>query len=85
MGGQRPSTPSGRRRPHAKLIRTRLDYWTLIVGPKFSKRDRQAINLSRYYSLQQVEYCRNLIFRRNFPHPQTVRALLRSGAVASQR
>jgi len=51
----------------AKLIRTRLDYWTLIVGPKFSKRDRQSINLSRYYSLQQVEYCRNLIFRRNFP------------------
>ena len=51
----------------AKLIRTRLDYWTLIVGPKFSKKDRRAINLSRYYSLQQVEYCRNLIFRRNFP------------------
>ena len=51
----------------AKLIRTRLDYWTLIVGPKFSKQDRQAINLGRYYSLQQVEYCRNLIFRRNFP------------------
>lgn len=50
-----------------KLIRTRLDYWTLIVGPKFSKKDRQAINLGRYYSLQQVEYCRNLIFRRNFP------------------
>ena len=22
----------------AKLIRTRLDYWTLIVGPKFSKK-----------------------------------------------
>jgi hypothetical protein len=51
----------------AKLIRTRLDYWTLIVGPKFSKKDRQAINLSRYYSLQQIEYCRNLVFRRNFP------------------
>lgn len=51
----------------AKLIRTRLDYWTLVVGPKFSKKDRQAINLGRYYSLQQVEYCRNLIFRRNFP------------------
>ena len=51
----------------AKLIRTRLDYWTLIVGPKFSKKDRQAVNLGRYYSLQQVEYCRNLIFRRNFP------------------
>jgi hypothetical protein len=51
----------------AQLIRTRLDYWTLVVGPKFSKKDRQAINLGRYYSLQQVEYCRNLIFRRNFP------------------
>ncbi len=51
----------------AKLIRARLNYWTLIVGPKFSKKDRQAINLGRYYSLQQVEYCRNLIFRRNFP------------------
>jgi len=51
----------------AKLIRTRLDYWTLIVGPKFSKKDRQAINLGRYYSLQQIEYCRNLIFRRNCP------------------
>jgi hypothetical protein len=51
----------------AQLIHTRLDYWTLIVGPKFAKKDRQAINLSRYYSLQQVEYCRNLICRRNFP------------------
>jgi len=51
----------------AKIIRTRLEYWTLLVGPKFSKKERQAINLGRYYSLQQVEYCRNLIFRRNFP------------------
>src|SRR5207245_1704013 len=51
----------------AKLIRSRLDYWTLIVGPKFSQKDRAAINLSRHYSLQQVEYCRNLVFRRNFP------------------
>ncbi len=23
---------------------------------------------ARYYSLQQVEYCRNLIFGRNFPY-----------------
>jgi hypothetical protein len=51
----------------ARLIRTRLEYWSLIVGPKFSTKDRHAINLSRYYSIQQVEYCRNLIFRRNFP------------------
>ena len=51
----------------ASIIRKRLDYWTLLVGPKFSKKDRQAINLSRHYSVQQVEYCRNLIFRRNHP------------------
>jgi len=49
------------------VIRQRLDYWTWIVGPKFSQADRQAINLKRHYSIQQVEYCRNLIFRRNFP------------------
>jgi hypothetical protein len=46
----------------ARIIRTRLEYWTLVVGPKFSKKDRQAINLGRHYSLQQVEYCRNPIF-----------------------
>lgn len=51
----------------ADVIQRRLDYWTLIVGPKFSKADRQSINLKRHYSIQQVEYCRNLIFRRNFP------------------
>jgi hypothetical protein len=49
------------------IIRERLDYWTWLIGPKFSQTDRQAINLSRHYSIQQVEYCRNLIFRRNFP------------------
>jgi len=51
----------------ANIIQKRLDYWTLLVGPKFSKKDRDAINLSRHYSIQQVEYCRNLIFRKNFP------------------
>ena len=50
-----------------QIIRKRLDYWTWLVGPKFSPTDRAAINLSRHYSLQQVEYCRNLIFRRNVP------------------
>src|SRR6266498_5060069 len=45
----------------AQIIRKRLDYWTWVVGPKFSAKDRQAINLGRHYSLQQVEYCRNVI------------------------
>jgi hypothetical protein len=49
------------------MVPKRLDYWTWLVGPKFSGKGREAINLSRHYSIQQVEYCRNLIYRRNFP------------------
>jgi hypothetical protein len=51
----------------AEIVRNRLEYWTLILGPKFSKRERRAMNLSRFYALTQVEYCRNFIFKRNFP------------------
>jgi hypothetical protein len=51
----------------AQVIRQQLDHWTWVVGPKSSQKDREAINLSRHYSLQQIEYCRNFIFRRNFP------------------
>jgi hypothetical protein len=51
----------------AEIIRNRLEYWTLILGPKFSARERRAMNLSRFYFLTQVEYCRNFIFKRNFP------------------
>lgn len=53
-----------------EIIRKRLDYWTLVLGPKFSKKDRAAIPLRRDYSLNQVEYCRNFIFRRNSPIPK---------------
>lgn len=45
----------------------RLAYWTLILGPKFSARERKAIYLSRFYAVAQIEYCRNFIFRRHFP------------------
>ena len=51
----------------AEIIRNRLEYWTLILGPKFSRRERRSMNLSRSYFLTQVEYCRNFIFKRNFP------------------
>jgi hypothetical protein len=51
----------------ADIIRKRLDYWTLILGPKFSVKERNKINLSRFYAISQVEYCRNFIFKRNFP------------------
>ena len=49
------------------VIRKRLDYWTLLLGPKFSKRERAAMNLHRFYAVSQIEYCRNFIFKRNFP------------------
>jgi hypothetical protein len=49
------------------IIRKQLDYWTLILGPKFSKRERQQMNLSRFYAIAQIEYCRNFIFKRHFP------------------
>src|SRR6202023_2274424 len=45
----------------------RLDYWTLILGPKFSTKERKQLNLSRFYAIAQIEYCRNFIFKRNFP------------------
>ncbi len=50
-----------------EIIRRQLDYWTLILGPKFSKKERAQLNLSRLYAISQIEYCRNFIFRRHFP------------------
>ncbi len=50
-----------------ELIRKQLDYWTLILGPKFSQKERSAMNLSRFYAINQIEYCRNFVFKRHFP------------------
>ncbi len=50
-----------------EILRTRLDYWTLVLGPKFSHRERKAMYLRRFYSLQHIAYCRNVIFKRRFP------------------
>ena len=49
------------------IIRQRLDYWTLILGPKFSAKERTRLSLSRFYAIAQIEYCRNFIFKRHFP------------------
>ena len=49
------------------IIRQQLDYWTFLLGPKFSKKERGRMNLSRFYAIAQIEYCRNFIFKRHFP------------------
>ena len=54
-------------RLNPERIREQLDYWTLILGPKFSTKERKLINLHRFYAIAQIEYCRNFIFKRNFP------------------
>ena len=51
----------------AEIIGKQLDYWTFLLGPKFSKKERSQMNLSRYYAIAQIEYCRNFIFKRHFP------------------
>jgi hypothetical protein len=49
------------------IIRKQLDYWTHLLGPKFSQKERSQMGLSRFYSIAQIEYCRNFIFKRHFP------------------
>src|SRR5260370_29005100 len=54
-------------RLRAEIIGKQLDYWTFLLGPKFSKKERSQMNLSRVYAIAQIEYCRNFIFKRHFP------------------
>ena len=51
-----------------ELMQSRIDYWALIVAPKFSARERAACaGLHRVYAGMQIEYCRNFIFKRHWP------------------
>src|SRR3989475_3827359 len=50
-----------------QIIRKQLDYWTFLLGPKFSKKERRQMNLSRFYAVAQIEYSRNFIFKHHFP------------------
>jgi hypothetical protein len=51
----------------ASILEKRLNYWSWLLCPKFSEKDRKAVNLRRDYSINQIEYCRNFIFKRHFP------------------
>ena len=61
------STASSRRQNERLDHREAADYWSWLLGPKFSEQDRKAVNLRRGYSLNQVEFCRNFFFKRHFP------------------
>ena len=50
-----------------QIIRKQLDYWTFLLGPKFSKKERRQMNLSRFYAVAQIEDSRNFIFKHHFP------------------
>jgi hypothetical protein len=50
-----------------ELLQERFNYWTFLLGPKFSKRERKSMDLRRFYAFCQVEYCLNFIFRKTFP------------------
>lgn len=39
-----------------EILCRRLNHWTLALGPKFSRRERQAMNLNRFYALAQVDF-----------------------------
>ena len=64
----RSGSVAGRGRPlSADIIRKRLDYWTFLVGPKFSAKEREPGQTDPSLFDQQVEYCFNFVFKRNYP------------------
>ena len=51
----------------AEIIKERLNYWSNFLAPRFCEEEKAAFSLKRFYSISQIEYCRNFIFRKNFP------------------
>ena len=47
-------------------IQQRIEYWTFLLGPKFSKKEASRMGLHRYYFISQVEWASNVIFHRHF-------------------
>ena len=51
-----------------QIIRKQLGYWTFLLGPKFSKKERSRMNLSRFYAISQIEYCMFAGYQARTPH-----------------
>ena len=53
---------------NGQTLQQRIDYWAFIVAPKFSAKERTACGgLRRLSVMEQIEYCRNFIFKRSWP------------------
>ena len=65
-----------------ELIRERCDYWAGRLAPQFSQEERGAANLPGYqYSVAQVEYAYDTIFRDQMPLEALFRRLGELGAL----
>ena len=65
------------------VIRQRLDYWTLILGPKFSKRERGPMNLSPVLRRRPDRVLPQFHLQTPLPHSQDLRAQLRDWPLAA--
>src|SRR5262249_54124190 len=65
-----------------EIIRKRLDYWTLILGPKFSAKERKQLNLSPLLHNSQMDFRCIFFYGRIFP---TQRLSERSGNLGGGR
>ena len=64
-----------------RVIGKQLDYWTFLLGPKFSKKERSQMNLSRFYAIAQIEYCRNFhLPNATFPSTRSSSEAVNSGS-----
>jgi hypothetical protein len=68
-----------------QIIRKQLDYRTLIVGPKFSKKERSQMSLSSVAVLLHLSdrVLPELYFQTPLPDPQNLRTKLRDRSVAA--
>jgi hypothetical protein len=60
-----------------EIIRRRLDYWTLIVGPRFSQRERKIGHLSRFYAIAKSNTAATSSSTATFPSTSSSSAVAR--------
>ena len=64
-----------------ELIRQRCDHWARLLAPDFSRAERDAANLAGYhYSVAQIEYAYDTIFRAHLTLAALFRRLAELGA-----